>query len=76
MDALLVKKALTRKWLSQESPTLNAWMETTMEIYTMEKIIACVNYESKQFASHLVQFAHTTRSILIIFLIHREHRSV
>ena len=48
-----------------------------MDIYKMEKIIACVNYESKQFASHLVQFAHTTCSILIsFFFINREHNSV
>ena len=33
------KKTLTRKWLSQESPTLNAWMEITMNIYKVEKIL-------------------------------------
>ena len=53
MNALLVagKKTLTRKWLSQESPTLNAWMEITMDIYKMERITAFVNNESEQFAS-------------------------
>lgn len=54
MNILLVagKKTLTRKWLSQESPTLNAWMDITMDIYKMEKITASVNHKLEQFASH------------------------
>lgn len=44
MNILLMagQKALTRNWLSQESPTLNAWMEITMDTHKMEKITACV----------------------------------
>ena len=53
LNILLVaaKKALTRKWLSQESPTLNGWMDITMDIYKMEKITAFVNHKSEQFTS-------------------------
>lgn len=54
MNILLVagKKALSRKWLSQESPTVNAWMEITMDIYKMEKITAYVNHKLEQLALH------------------------
>lgn len=48
------KKTLTRKWLSQESPTLNAWMENTMDIYKMEKITAFDTHTLEQFASHSI----------------------
>lgn len=53
MNILLVasKKTLTRKWLSRESPTLNVWMEVTMDIYKMEKITAAVNHNLEQFNS-------------------------
>lgn len=39
MNILLVaaKKVLSRKWLSQETPTLNGWMDVTMDIYKMKK---------------------------------------
>ncbi|XP_062911188.1 uncharacterized protein LOC134350161 isoform X1 [Mobula hypostoma] len=54
MKVLLVagKKTLTRKWLSQESPTLNVWMEITMDIYKMEQITASVNHKLEQFYSY------------------------
>ncbi len=54
MNILLVagKKTLTRKWLSPESPILNAWMDTTMDIYKMETITASVNHRLDQFALH------------------------
>jgi len=32
------KKAITRKWLKQERPTLDDWIDVTIEIYMMEKI--------------------------------------
>ena len=53
LNILLVagKKALTRKWLSQESPTLNTWMDITMDIYKMEKITAYVNHKLELFVS-------------------------
>ena len=43
------KKALTRKWLSQESPTLTIWMDITMDICRMEKLTADVNYKKDLF---------------------------
>lgn len=44
MNILFVaaKKALTREWLSQESPTLHGRMDVTMDIYKMENITAIV----------------------------------
>lgn len=45
-----VKKTLTRIWLSQESPTLNTWMDITMDIYRMERITAFVNHKLEKFA--------------------------
>lgn len=59
MNALLVpgkkktkKKTKNQEMVkSQESPTLNAWMEITMDIYKMERITSFVNYKSEQFAS-------------------------
>ncbi len=46
MNILLVavKKSFTKKWLSPESPTLNAWMDITKEIYKMEQITAFSRY--------------------------------
>jgi len=32
------KKAITHKWLKQERPTLDDWIDVTIEIYMMEKI--------------------------------------
>uniref|UniRef100_A0A671TVT9 Reverse transcriptase domain-containing protein n=1 Tax=Sparus aurata TaxID=8175 RepID=A0A671TVT9_SPAAU len=43
------KKALTKKWLSQESPTLTMWMDITMDICRMEKLTADVNYKKDLF---------------------------
>ncbi len=39
MNILLVAvhKSLMNKCLSRESPTLNAWMEITMDIYKIEQ---------------------------------------
>lgn len=53
MNILLVdvKKSITKKWLSYESPTLNAWMRITMEIYQMEQITAFVTQKMEQFNS-------------------------
>lgn len=46
LNILLVaaEKALTRKWLSKHSPTLNGWMDISMDIYNMGKITASVNH--------------------------------
>ena len=53
LNILLVagKKALTRKWLSQEGPTLNTWMDITVDIYKMERITAYVNHKMELFVS-------------------------
>lgn len=42
INILLVtcKKSITKKWLSWESPTLNQWMDITMDIYKMQRITA------------------------------------
>lgn len=32
------KKALTRKWLKRDLPTINEWISIIQEIYTMEKL--------------------------------------
>lgn len=53
---MAVKKSFKKKWLSQESPTLNAWMEITMDIYKMEQITAFVNHKMKQFALYWDKF--------------------
>lgn len=45
------KKAITKKWLSSESPTMNMWMNITMDIYRMEKMTADVNYKRDLFVS-------------------------
>lgn len=54
VNILLVacKKGITRKWLSPESPTINIWMDITMDIYKMEKIIAFVNHKLDKFTSY------------------------
>lgn len=32
------EKALTKRWLTQDPPTLNSWINVTLKIYKMEKI--------------------------------------
>lgn len=53
MNVLLVtaKKALTGRWLSEENPDLNTWVEITLDIYSIENISAFVNLELEQFSS-------------------------
>ncbi len=46
------KKSITRKWLSQESPTLNIWMDITTDISEMEKTTAFVNHKLEKFTSY------------------------
>lgn len=51
MRALMAasKKAITRKWLQQERPTLSNWIDATIEIYTMERITFVVNLKKDIF---------------------------
>lgn len=44
MNVLLVtaKKALTRRWLSEENSNLNTCVEITVDIYSIENISAFV----------------------------------
>lgn len=51
MNILLVasKKAITRKWLQPESPTLGMWRDIVVEIYKMEQITAYVNQKMELF---------------------------
>lgn len=46
------KKALTKKRLTQDPPTLNSWIDVTFEIYNMEKITFLVNLEYEKFVKH------------------------
>ena len=54
INMLLVacKKSITKKWLSQENPTLKIWMDITMDIYKMEKLTAFVNHKLEKFTSY------------------------
>uniref|UniRef100_A0A3B1JE93 Reverse transcriptase domain-containing protein n=1 Tax=Astyanax mexicanus TaxID=7994 RepID=A0A3B1JE93_ASTMX len=47
------KKALTRKWMQQEGPTLDDWINVTKEIYLMEKITFSVNIKIDLFKKTL-----------------------
>ncbi len=70
---MAVKKIFTKKWLSQESPTLNAWMEITMDIYKMEQITASVNHKMEQFTLHwekFIEYATSHRYIYIYIYIY------
>ncbi len=71
MNILLVaiKKSFTKKWLSPESPTLNAWMDITKEIYKMEQITAFVYHKMEHFALHwekLTKYATSHRPDFIL----------
>lgn len=56
MNILLV--AGKKELLSQESPTLNAWIEITMGIYKLDKITAFVNHKLEHFASHFEKWVN------------------
>lgn len=51
MSVLLVasKKLLTRRWLSQDIPSLSEWWDLVMDIYRMEEITAFVNQTQDKF---------------------------
>jgi len=42
------KKALTRKWLKPEPPTLEEWMDILLDIYKMEKLTFCLRLQSQR----------------------------
>lgn len=64
MKFLLVSTntALTRRWLSEESPNLNTWVEITLDIYSIENISAFVILELEQFASQWEKWAEYVTS--------------
>ena len=43
------KKAITRKWLQQHSPTVNDWLGVVKDIYNMEKLTYLVRDQKKKF---------------------------
>ena len=51
LSILLVasKKSITKRWLSQDSPTISEWWNTTLEIYKMEQMTALINQKQDQF---------------------------
>lgn len=51
LSVLLVasKKCLTKKWLSQDIPSLSTWWDITLDIYKMEEITAFVNQKQHWF---------------------------
>ena len=54
INAMLVasKKAITRKWLLPECPTITSWRDIVTEIYRMERITAHVNRKMETFLEH------------------------
>lgn len=44
------KKVITKKWLSQDIPTIAGWWDIVMEIYKMEEMTAFVNQKQDWFA--------------------------
>lgn len=42
------KKAITRKWLSQDSPTIDEWIEIVKEIYVMEHLTFSLRHARKK----------------------------
>uniref|UniRef100_A0A3B1IMJ8 Reverse transcriptase domain-containing protein n=1 Tax=Astyanax mexicanus TaxID=7994 RepID=A0A3B1IMJ8_ASTMX len=46
------KKAITKKWLSKESPTLSDWVEIVQEIYVMEKMTFSIRQSAKRFKTY------------------------
>lgn len=45
------KKAIMRKWLSQERSIINPYIDITTDIYKMERITAYVNHKLEVFVS-------------------------
>lgn len=43
------KKAITRKWLSKESPTIFEWIETVQEIYVMDGLTFSLRHKTKKY---------------------------
>lgn len=51
LSTLLIasKKSITKRWLSQDTPTLSEWWNITLDIYKMEQMTAYVNQKQDQF---------------------------
>ncbi len=43
------KKALTRRWLLPEPPTVQEWIDIVNDIYIMEKITFCLRLQKNAF---------------------------
>ena len=54
MGALLAagKKAITKRWMLQTGPTIDNWIDVTIEIYTMEKVTFSLNLKLDVFMTH------------------------
>lgn len=55
------KKAITKQWLSQESPTISEWIEIVQEIYVTEQIIFSPKHVSKKIVKNIGKTGYCTR---------------
>jgi len=42
------KKAITRRWLCKECPTISDWIEIVEEIYNMERLTFSLRYNTEK----------------------------
>ena len=65
MGALLAagKKALTKRWMLQTGPTIDNWIDVTIEIYTMEKVTFSLNLKLDVFMTHWEKWVHFIRPL-------------
>lgn len=47
------KKALTRKWLRADKPTINEWIDIIFDIYVMERITFGLKNQTDTFEENL-----------------------
>ena len=45
-------KAITRKWLVKDSPTIEDWIRVVKDIFTMEKLTYILRLEQEKFESY------------------------
>lgn len=46
------KKAITRKWLVKDSPTIEDWIKVVQDIFIMEKLTFILRLEQDKFESY------------------------
>lgn len=72
------RKAITRKWLKPEPPTVDEWIDIIHDIYIMEKLSFSLRIQKEKFLWIWTRWTEYVKPILSDFLFEllKEHENV